>query len=603
MQADILVSLATIAVLGIACQWLAWAVRLPSILFLLVCGLLLGPVAGMLDPDILFGDLLFPVVSLSVAVILFEGSLTLNIEEIRELRSVVRNLITIGALVTWGITAVATHLILDFQLSLAFLFGALVVVTGPTVIMPMLRTVRPNANISSILRWEGIVIDPLGALLAVLVYNFIISSQQENALGSIMIIFGNLLLVGSLIGALAALALGFVLKQHLVPEYLRNVLSLSLVIAAYVIADIAEHESGLLAVTVMGMTLANMKDVEIDDILDFKESLSVILISALFIVLAARIDISQLLSIGLPSLLVLAVVMFIARPAAVFLSSIGSDLNFREKLLISWIGPRGIVCAAVAALFALRLESAGFDEARLIVPLAFLIIIGTVLIQSLTSKTLARWLDVREPPPLGFLIIGAGIVGRAIAKTLRELDFKVVLTDSNWENTRAARMEGLDTYYGNPISEHADRNLDLVGVGRMLAMSGRVNLDILAGQRFKRDFGSTNIYEVATTHDQVKTDKHKISTKHRGQQLFGEEITHGVLASWIRNGAEIRNTLLSDEFQFEHYREKYGEDCIPLFALDERGRLLPFTVENEPSPEAGWTIISLIRSNNSVQAS
>ncbi len=603
MQADILVSLATIAVLGITCQWLAWAVRLPSILFLLVCGLLLGPVAGMLDPDILFGDLLFPIVSLSVAVILFEGSLTLNIEEIRELRSVVRNLITVGALITWGITAVATHLVLDFQLPLAFLFGALVVVTGPTVIMPMLRTVRPNANISSILRWEGIVIDPLGALLAVLVYNFIISSQQENALGSIMIIFGNLVLVGSLIGILAALALGFVLKQHLVPEYLRNVLSLSLVIAAYVIADIAEHESGLLAVTVMGMTLANMKDVEIDDILDFKESLSVILISALFIVLAARIDITQLMSIGLPSLLVLAVVMFIARPIAVFVSSIGSDLNFREKLLISWIGPRGIVCAAVAALFALRLESAGFDEARLIVPLAFLIIIGTVLIQSLTSKTLARWLDVREPPPLGFLIIGAGVVGRAIAKALGELGFKVVLTDSNWENTRAARMEGLDTYYGNPISEHADRNLDLVGVGRMLAMSGRVNLDILAGQRFKRDFGSMNIYEVATTYDQVKTDKHKISTKRRGQQLFGEEITHGVLASWIRNGAEIRNTQLSDEFQFAHYREQYGEDCIPLFTIDDRGRLLPFTVENEPVPEAGWTIISLVRSNNSLEAS
>ena len=597
MQADILVSLATIAVLGIGCQWLAWYVRLPSILFLLVCGLMLGPVAGLLDPDILFGNLLFPFVSLSVAVILFEGSLTLNIDEIRELRSVVRNLITIGALITWGITAMATHVLLDFQLPLAFLFGALVVVTGPTVIMPMLRTVRPNANISSILRWEGIVIDPLGALLAVLVYDFIISSQQENALSSVMMVFGNLILVGSLIGILAALTLGFVLKRHLVPEYLRNVLTLSLVITAYVLSDIAEHESGLLAVTVMGMALANMKDVEIDDILDFKESLSVILISALFIVLAARIDISQLMSIGFSSLLVLAVVMFIARPIAVFISSIGSDLSFREKLLISWIGPRGIVCAAVAALFALRLESAGYEEAQLIVPLAFLIIIGTVLIQSLSAKTIAHWLDVREPPPLGFLIIGAGIVGRAIARALQEKEFKVVLTDSNWENTRAARMEGLDIYYGNPISEHADRNLDLTGVGRMLAMSGRVNLDILAGQRFKRDFGSKHIFQVATTHDQVKTEKHKISTKHRGQQLFGEDITHGVLASWIRNGAEIRTTQLGEEFQFEQYREQYGEDCIPLFAIDDKGRLQPFTVENEPVPQSGWTIMSLIRSN------
>lgn len=599
MQADILISLATIAVLGITCQWLAWFIRLPSIMFLLICGLVLGPFTGMLEPDLLFGDLLFPFVSLSVAVILFEGSLTLNIDEIRELKSVVRNLISIGALITWGVTALATHHILNFPLTLSFLFGAVVVVTGPTVIIPMLRTIRPNASISSILRWEGIVIDPLGALLAVLVFNFIISSQQENALGNILFIFGNLVLVGSSIGAIAALALGFVLKRHLVPEYLRNVLTLTLVVAVYVMSDIVEHESGLLAVTVMGMTLANMKEVNIDDILDFKESLSVILISTLFIVLAARIDVYQLISIGVPSLLLLAVVMFIARPLAVFASTIGSELNVREKILIAWIGPRGIVCAAVAALFAIRLEEAGFEEARLLVPLAFLIIIGTVLVQSVTAKHLATLLGVREPPPVGLLIIGAGNVARTIGKALQAMDFKVVLTDSNWENTRVARMEGLDTYYGNPISEHADRNLELVGIGRMLAMSGRVNLDILAGLRFRGDFGSNNIFEVATTRDQVITDKHKISTRHRGKQLFGEEITHGTLATWIRNGAEIRNTQLSEEFDFSHYQAQYGDDCIPLFAIDARGRLQPFTVEDSISPEAGWTVMSLVREDNS----
>lgn len=595
MQADILISLATIGILGIACQWLAWYVRLPSIMFLLVCGLLIGPVTGMLDPDALFGELLFPLVSLSVAVILFEGALTLKIEEIRELRSVVRNLISIGALITWVITALATHLLLDFEIQLAFLFGAVVVVTGPTVIIPMLRTIRPNANISNILRWEGIVIDPLGALLAVLVFDFIISTQHENALSNILLIFSNIVIIGSAIGALSALALGYLLKRHLVPEYLRNVLTLTLVFAIYVMADSIAHESGLLAVTIMGMTLANMKDIDIDDILDFKESLSVLLISGLFIVLAARIDVFQLLAIGVPALLVLASVMFIARPMAVFISTIGSDLSFKERLLISWIGPRGIVCAAVAALFAIRLEEAGYPEARLFVPLAFLIIIGTVLIQSVTAKYLAQWLGVREPPPTGLLIIGAGIVARTIGKALQELDFKVVLTDSNWENTSLARMEGLETYYGNPISEHADRNLDLVGVGRMLAMSGRVNLDILAGLRFRSEFGINNVFEIATTHEQMATDKHKISTRHRGQKLFGSEITHGILATWIRNGAEIRGTQLSDEFSIEAYLERNGENCIPLFAIDSKGRLHPFTVENELQAEPGWTVLSLIR--------
>ncbi len=598
MQGDILISLAAIGVLGIACQWLAWIVHLPSIMFLLICGLLIGPLTGMLDPDALFGDLLFPVVSLSVAVILFEGSLTLKIEEIRELRAVVRNLISIGALITWGVTATAVHFLLGFEMQLAFLFGAVVVVTGPTVIMPMLRTIRPNANISNVLRWEGIVIDPLGALLAVLVYDFIISTQQENALGSILLIFGNIVLIGSAIGAISALALGFVLKRHLVPEYLRNVLALTLVFGVYAIADVVEHESGLLAVTIMGMTLANMKDIDIDDILDFKESLSVLLISGLFIVLAARIDIRQLLDIGVPALFVLASVMLIARPLAVFVSTLGSDLNFNERLMIAWIGPRGIVCAAVAALFAIRLEEAGYAEARLFVPLAFLIIIGTVLIQSATSKHLAHWLGVREPPPTGLLIIGAGNVARTLGKALQELGFKVILTDSNWENISLARMEGLETYYGNPISEHADRSLDLVGIGRMLAMSGRGNLDILAGLRFRPEFGSNNVFELATTREQVITDKHKISTRHRGKQLFGTDITHGVLASWIRNGAEVRNTQLSDEFDFETYRTRYGDNCIPLFAIDPKGRLQMFTADNDLSPETGWTIVSLIRQNN-----
>lgn len=595
MQADILISLATIGVLGIACQWLAWSVRLPSILFLLICGLIIGPVTGILDPDVLFADLLFPLVSLSVAVILFEGSLTLKIEEIKELRSVVRNLISIGALITWVITAIATHLLLGFELQLAFLFGAVVVVTGPTVIIPMLRTIRPNAKISNILRWEGIVIDPLGALLAVLVFDFIISSQRENALGSILLIFGNIVLIGATIGALAAVALGHVLKRHLIPEYLRNVLALTLVFGVYAMADVIEHESGLLAVTIMGMILANMKDLDIDDILDFKESLSVLLISGLFIVLAARIDLSQLLAIGIPALFVLVSIMFIARPLAVFVSTSGSDLDFRERMMIAWIGPRGIVCAAVAALFAIRLEEAGYPEARLFVPLAFLIIIGTVLIQSVTAKYLAQWLGVREPPPTGLLIIGAGNVARTIGKALQNLGFKVVLTDSNWENTSRARMEGLDAYYGNPISEHADRHLDLVGIGRMMAMSGRVNLDALAGLRFRSEFGNNNVFEVATTRDQLITDKHKISTRHRGRQLFGADVTHGILATWIRNGAEIRKTQLSDEFDVETYLGRYGENCIPLFAIDPKGRLHPFTPENELAPVSGWSMISLIR--------
>ena len=595
MNNEILISLTGIGVLGIICQWFAWWARLPAILFLLLTGILIGPLTGLLHPDALFGEILFPLVSLSVAVILFEGSLTLRFDEIKGLGSVVRNLISIGALITWCITAVAAQYLLGFPAELAWLFGAVVVVTGPTVILPMLRTVRPNARIANILRWEGIVIDPLGALLAVLVFEFIISSQSGNAMEKVMLSFGSVVVSGTIIGFISAHALGVVLRHHLIPEYLRNVFSLILVFAVFTLSDVIEHESGLLAVTVMGITLANMKNTNIDDILDFKESLSLLLISGLFIILAARVEFYHFNQIGWPAVGVLAILMLVARPISVFISSIGSDLNFREKLLISWIGPRGIVAAAVASLFALRLEEAGYPDAVFLVPLTFLIIIGTVVIQSGTSEFIAKLLGVREPSPTGALIIGAGNVARAIGKAIQESGFKVILTDSNWENTSLARMEGLPTYYGNPMSEHAERHLELTGIGRMLAMSGRANLDTLASLRFKSDFGEKGIYELKTTREKIISDKHKISSRHRGYQLFGEEITHGVLASWLRNGAEIRSTQLSDEFGFEAYMAKYDGKIIPLFAIDNKKRLQFFVIDGKMKPESGWMIISLIQ--------
>jgi CPA1 family monovalent cation:H+ antiporter len=396
------------------------------------------------------------------------------------------------------------------------------------------------------------------------------------------------------IGSISALALGFVLRRRFVPEYLRNVLTLTLVFAVYAVSDLIQHESGLLAVTIMGITLTNLKDTDIEDILDFKESLSVLLISGLFIILAARIELAQMIDTGWPSLGVLLTVLFIARPLAVLVSTIGSDLTLRERILIAWIGPRGIVAAAVAAIFALRLEAAGFPEAPMFVPLVFFIVIGSVVIQSITAKPLAHWLGVREPPPKGLLIIGAGNVARTIGKVLQEEGFKVILTDSNWENTKIARMEGLETYYGNPISEHADRHLDLVGIGKMLGLSGRGNLDALAFLRFKSEFGSENIYELLTTREKHIPDKHRISNRHRGNQLFAGNISYGTLANWLREGAEIHRTNLSEEYDFQKFLTANPGRCVPLFAIDERKFLHIFTVEKNPEPGANWKIISLV---------
>jgi len=595
---NVLLSIASIGVLGIACQWFAWWVRIPSILFLLTAGILAGPVLNLLNPDVLFGNLLFPFISLSVAVILFEGSLTLKFEDIRGHGKTVSNLVTIGALITWVIIGYSTYRLLNLPIELAFLFGAIVVVTGPTVIIPMLRTVRPNSKVANVLRWEGIVIDPLGALLAVLVFDFIISGQQNNALGTIFLTFGKIIFSGFIIGFVFGWLLGELLRKQYIPQYLRNIFTLISVFAVFVLSEMIESESGLLAVTIMGITMANMKDMDIDNILDFKESLSVLLISALFIVLAARIELHELIHAGWPAIVLLGIIILIARPVSVFVSSIGSDLSFNEKLMIAWIGPRGIVAAAISALFALRLEDAGYSEAVLLVPLTFVIIIGTVVIQSTTAQHIAEFLKVREPSPTGLLIIGAGNVARAIGKELQSHSFKTLITDSTWENIRLARMDGLETYFGNPVSEHADRNLNLSGLGKLLAMSGRLNLDTLACLRFKSEFGANNVYELKTTREKHTEDKHIVSTKHRGYELFSEDADYGNLAYRLRNQAEIKSTQLSDEFTFEQYLKKYEEGIVPMFAIDNKQRLHVFVANGEMQPEPGWTIIAMIDKEN-----
>ena len=600
MPDNTLLTLASIGILASACQWFAWWVKLPAILFLLLAGILAGPVSGWLDPDALFGELLFPMVSLSVAVILFEGSLTLKFDEIKGLEQVVRRMVSTGILSTWAVTTLATHWLLEFSWDLSLLFGAVTVVTGPTVIVPMLRTVRPSAHLANILRWEGIVIDPIGALLAVLVFEFIISGSNGGALGHTLLSFGTMLLIGLVLGVLAGQFLGTTLRKHWLPEYLHNVVTLTLVFGVFAISNTLQDESGLLTVTVMGVWLANMRGVSVENILNFKESLSVLLISGLFIVLAARIDFLQFQSLGWPALGVLAIMQFVARPLKIALCTWGSTLTWAERALLAWIAPRGIVAAAVAALFAMRLQGQGFVAAELLVPLTFMVIIGTVVLQSSSARLIATWLGVAEPEPRGFLIVGANPVARTIARALKKRGYDSLLCDNNWNNVRAARMEGLNTFYGNAVSEYADRRLDLVGIGRLLAMSPQRELNALAAHRYRREFGDSNTFTLLTSTDKDDS-KHSILPP-AGSIAFGNDVSYARLSALLSEDAEMHETSLSENFDFDAYYKKYYRKAIPLFAIDPRDRLRIFTAEHELEPGPGWTLLSLIAQEAETEA-
>ncbi len=589
MTENITIAIAAIGVIGAACQWLAWRLRLPAILFLLLAGIAVGPVGGWLQPDALFGKLLFPLVSLSVAVILFEGSLTLKFKEIAGLERVVRRFVTSGVLVTWGVVAVAAHLLVDLDWKLAALFGAIIVVTGPTVITPMLRTVRPTAQIANILRWEGIVIDPVGALLAVLVFEFIISTTGGEALGRTLVTFLGVVGIGTLSGLVAGIALGEALRHDWLPEYLDNMITLILVFATFAVSNAVAGESGLLAVTVMGIYLANRKGVEVEDILTFKESLSLLLISGVFILLAARLDLTQLREIGWGAALVLAAVQFVARPIKVLFATRGSSLVWRERALLAWIAPRGIVAAAVSALFALELERRGVPRAGWLVPLVFVVIIGTVVLQSLTARPLARLLRVAEPEPVGFLIVGSNPLSRAIAKALTQSKIPVLIADTQWDGVSAARLDGLRTYFGNVLSEHALNHLELTGLGRLLALTSDPHLNALVCTRFRRDFGAGSVHALRV---RANGDV-RLAALPLTEIAFGAAVTYDELARRMARGAEVRVTPLTESFDADQYRERFGADAIPLVAIDPRGRAELYTGAKAPAPRPGWSIVAL----------
>lgn len=582
---DLSLMIALLLALGIGAQWLGWFFKKPAIIFLLAIGLLLGPVFGVFNPDALLGDLLFPIVSLGVAVILFEGALTLKFSEIKNYGRVVTKLVSIGALITIAVTATAAWLIMGMNFQLALLFAALVCVTGPTVIVPLLRSVQPNQKISNILRWEGIVIDPVGVLFVVLVYEWIIAGHSP-------LIFAKVIVIGIALGLIAAFALARLLKQWL-PEYLHNVFTLAMVLLVFSVSNAMAEESGLLTVTVMGMAMANFKSLHTEDILDFKESLSILIISMLFIVLSARVDFAGFARMGFGGILVLLVVMLVARPLSVWVSSLGSPLSRNEKLLLSWIAPRGIVAAAVSSLFVVRLE--GYEGADILVPMVFTIIIGTVIVQSLTAKALANRLGVAEPVPNGVLITGNHEFTILLGKTLKENGFEVLLASNDYAHNRKARMAGLANYYGNPVSEHADRHLNLIGIGHLMALHPSAEENTITELRYRNEFSAQNVYRVRLTQEHEGGARQRLSEKWQSQGLFEKSADYQTLTSLTEQGANIKLTNLSDAYGWEQYRAE-NPDAIVLFAITARGQLHIFS-DTHREPQKGWRIAALIPEN------
>ena len=601
-----MLELAGIIILGILAQWFAWKFKIPAILPLILIGLFVGPFAAeflsndgtkWIEPiwnntEGLFpGESLFYFVSLAISIILFEGGLTLKMGEIKNVGPVISKLITLGSLVTFVGAAIAVHYLFSLDWKMSFLFSGLIIVTGPTVITPILRNIPLKRDVSAILKWEGILIDPIGALVAVLVYEFI-SVEEGGAFTKMAFIeFGKIVLFGFTFGFTFAHALNFSINKKWVPHYLLNVIALASVLGVFVLSDSFAHESGLLAVVVMGMVLGNSNSPYLKELLYFKESLSVLLISILFILLSANINMADLyLLLNWNTAILFALVVFVIRPLGVFLSARNSSLEFKEKLFISWVGPRGIVAAGIASLFGLKLAKHGVAGAEYITPLVFMIVLGTVLLNATTARMFAKMVGVFLSKSEGILIVGASNASRIIASYLQRNNRHVVIIDANKSNIEKAAELELEAFEANIYSDSLKDNIELNDVGYLLAFTGNTDINKFVINKYQSDFGENGAYRLVST-DELNTEQAK------QDNLFSKSFDFVHLEETARKYPVIHEINLENQKQYNAVLKLIAADefMIALFLMEPSGNLsiIGASESKEMSQENGYKLVYL----------
>ncbi|WP_053990666.1 sodium:proton antiporter [Mangrovimonas sp. TPBH4] len=602
-----MIELSGIVILGILAQWVAWRFKIPAILPLILIGLFVGPFSTLISADgskwiqpvwngekgLFPGDSLYSFVSLAIGVILFEGGLTLKRNEISKVGPVIMKLISLGAAVTFIGGGIATHFIFDLSWKLSFLFSALIIVTGPTVIAPILRNIPLKKDVSAVLKWEGILIDPIGALVAVLVFEFISIGDDTGYTSQAFIEFGKIVIIGFSFGTTAALALYFAINKKLIPHYLLNVAALSVVLLVFVESDIFAHESGLLAVVVMGMVLGNSKLQNLKELLYFKESLSVLLISILFILLSANVNIEDLMTVyDWKTAILMAVIIFVLRPLGVFLSTTNSRLKTNEKLFISWVGPRGIVAAGIASLFGTKLVLKGEPGAEYITPLVFTTVLVTVLLNATTARSFAKWVGVYLKSSDGILIVGASEASRIIARYLIDNGRHVVLIDSNKENIDKARAKDLDAMEANVYSEDLSNDVELSDIGYLLAFTGSDEVNRHSINKFKAYLGESGAYRLISSEE----------IKH--PETVDKDMIFSTKDDYINFSEVARDYPVINEIDLrskKDYLEKIDhlnseQKMIPLFVKDLTGELhIICTLDKDFKVERGYQLVYLGR--------
>ncbi|MDD2756895.1 MAG: cation:proton antiporter, partial [Methanothrix sp.] len=505
---------------------------------------------------------------------------------------------TIGIFATWTLASISAYIILGLNPLLSVLLGSILVVTGPTVITPLLLYVRPSGRVGFIVKWEGIMNDPIGAILSIIVLEGILASGPHEAVLTAALGFIMTLIAGCSLGFLGAIIIIKVIKEYWAPDRLLEVISLMLVVLVFTISELIWEESGLLAATLMGLVLANQNTVNITPIIKFKEDLRTLLISLLFIILVARLPIDYFNYINSNSVLFLGSLIFIVRPAAVILSTHGQGLSWQEKVFIAWMAPRGIVAAAVASVFGLFLSEQGMPQSEMLAPVAFFVVAGTVAIYSLTAGPLARTLHLASRNQRGFLIAGASSWAREMASIIRDQGLPVLLVDTNSAEIAKAYQGGLPTYHGSIISESILDEIDISNLGHLMALTSDDMINSLAAIRFRDIFGRKEVYQIRLETAGVR-GMQTIAPEHlRGRFLFSPPITYSYLDEKFKSGASFVINEFTENFKYDPEAPFHDANTIPLMLFRSNGAVTLFTEDYKPIPSAGQKLVSLYHPKN-----
>ena len=583
------VAFALVGALGVGSQWLAWRLRMPAIVLMLVAGLLVGPVLGIFDPARDIGPLMGPMIAIAVAIILFEGGLTLNFHQLRDARVGVKRLVFIGAPLGWLTSALALHYGAGLSWQSSAVFGGIMIVTGPTVIAPLLRTARLARRPAQLLQWEAIVNDPIGALAAVLAFEVVVVLNTTTGVGTAVFDLAVGIAVATALGIAGGYGISWLFRRAMVPEYMKVPVLFASLLAVFGVSDYVLHESGLLAVTIMGIVIANANLPSYEELRRFKEHATILLVSGVFILLAASLKFETLGQLTWQSLVFILSVVLIARPVTVFISMIGSGVPWREQVLVALTGPRGVVLVAVAGLFGERLLDLGIEDGALIAPLAFVLVAFTVVLHGFTLKPFARFLGLTGADRPGVIIVGGSDWSTALAEAFKKADVPVLMTDPNFSHLRPARAAGISTFSGDILSEGAEQRLELISYATVIAATDNDAYNTLVATDLAPEFGRENVYQIARA--KSENLRHQLPATLGGQAL-GLNGTHDEIERLFREGWTFRVTGLSDEFTFEDWRAQ-RPDAQLLAYISAKGELRLVTHgDDEVKPPADTQIIT-----------